>query len=672
MRECVGLSVGATNLVAARADGNSTIRPAAVTWRGAVLTGFVERFGDPVPIVAADGSSHTAERLLVEALTDLRRTRGRVERTCVAVPAHWPPRLVERLRALLPDAMVTSDAVAALTALRTHPGLPARGIVALFDFGATGTTITLADAAADFRTVGDVVRYDDFSGDLIDRAVLTHLLAGLDVDPSATSAVASLTEFRDGARIAKEQLSFRTATGLPGLRPGTTLRLTRAELEAVVRRPLDGVLAAFDDALRRNGVRPSDLAAVATAGGGARIPLVTQRLSEALRMPVTTTAHAQTVAAIGAALLGGREPEAVTRLAAAPQPATLLAPVLPNNERPAVAMAWSECAIDGDAAEVAVADPGWARPEVVFDHAAAEAADALPPLRWYQRPALIFAAAACAAVFAAVGLVVTTDAEPANASSPAPTVSATPSMSDARVPTTVGAAAQPVVTETVAAGQPTVVRYTQAPQAQRVPAPQAPAPAPQAPPPAPVTTTVSTTHHHDDLADDDHPDDDDYPDDDLDRPRPLRPRRPTTTTTTSTTPTPDDATTPTSSSTSAPPPSLHLRRRPPLRRRDRVLDQCASSSSDFHRRRSNSASRLGSGRRGRRLGDRLGLRPRLGDGACSLGVVVRADVEVTSPIVVVVVVGFVVVVVVRLALGLGHARGAPRRRSSSRSWTGAW
>jgi Hsp70 protein len=528
MRDCVGLSIGATNLVAARADGNSTIRPAAVTWRGAVLMGFVERFGDPVPIVAADGSSHTAERLLVEALTDLRQTRGRGEWACVAVPAHWPPRRVERLRALLPDVMVTSDAVASLTALRTHPGLPARGIVALFDFGATGTTITLADAAADFRTVGDAVRSDEFSGDLIDRAVLTHLLAGLDVDPSATSAVASLTEFRDGARIAKEQLSFRTATGLPGLRPGTTLRLTRAELEALVRRPLDGVLAAFDDALRRNGLRPSDLAAVATAGGGARIPLVTQRLSEALRMPVTTTEHAQTVAAIGAALLGGREPEAVTRLAAASQPATLLAPVLPNNGRPAVApMAWSECAIEGDVAEVAVADPGWARPEVVFDHAAAEAADALPPLRWYQRPTLIFAAAACAAVFAGVGLVVTTDAEPANASSPAPTVSATPSMSDARVPTTVDAAAQPVVPETVAAGQPTVVRYTQAPQAQRVPAPQAPAPVPQAPPQAPVTTTVTTTPT-------------------------TTSTTPTTTTTPSTTPTPT-STTPTPTTTTTTP-----------------------------------------------------------------------------------------------------------------------
>jgi hypothetical protein len=531
MRDCVGLSVGATNLVAARADGSATVRKAAIPWRGTVLTGFVERFGDPVPLVAADGSVHTADRLVIDALADLRRAHSGAGRISVAVPAHWPQRLVDRMRALLPDVTVVSDAVAALTALRTHPGLPARGIVALCDFGATGTTITLTDAAADFRAVGEAVRYDDFSGDMIDRAVLAHLLAGLDVDPSTTSAVASLGAFREHARKAKERLSFQAATGSPGPQPGTTLRLTRGELETLVHQPMDGVIAAFDDALRRNGVWRSDLAAIATVGGGARIPLVTQRLSEALRMPVTTTAHAQTAAAIGAALLGGREPEAVTRLAVAPQTATLLAPAVPRAERPAVAqMAWSQ-SIDGHPVEVAVeGDPGRARPEVVFDHAAAEEAAALPPLSWYQRPALLFAAAACAAVFAAVGLVVTTDTQPANASSPVPTVDATPSMSDAQVPVT-AAAAPPIVTETViAAGKPNVVRYTQAPQAQPAPAPQAPAPVPQDPPPAPVTTTPTTTST---------------------TPTTTTSTTPTSTTPTTTTPT---STTPTSTSTSAPPP----------------------------------------------------------------------------------------------------------------------
>lgn len=549
MRDCVGLSVGATNLVAARADGGATVRPAAVTWRGTVLTGFVERFGDPVPIVAADGAAHLADRLVVDALADLGRAHGSAGATCVAVPAHWGARLVDRMRALIPDAMVTSDAVAALTALRTHPGLPARGVVALCDFGATGTTITLADAGADFRPIGEAVRYDDFSGDLVDRALLAHLLGGLDVDPSSTSAVASLTAFRDDVRNAKERLSFQAATGLPGPRAGTTLRLTRAELETVVREPLDGVLAALDDTLRRNGVWHADLAAVATVGGGARIPLVTQSLSESLRMPVTTTAHAQTAAAIGAALLAGREPETATRLAAAPKIRTVPARVGPQVEQPVVAsLAWSESADDVNSEGNWFDDTGFARPEVVFDHAVQEA-DELAPLRWYQRPALLFAAAACAAVVAAVGLVVTNDTKSANAASPMPTVSATPTMSNAQVPAAAAGAdavAPPVVTETVIEGGRPIVHYTQAPPAPQVPAPQAPAPAPQDPPPVTTPTTTPTTTE----------------------------TTPTTTETTPTsTPTPTSTmtSTPTSTSTSAPtstttnpPPPVELPPVPPL------------------------------------------------------------------------------------------------------------
>ena len=556
MRDCVGLSVGATNLVAARADGEATVRPAAVTWRGTVLTGFVERFGDPVPIVAADGSAHPADRLVVQALADLGRAQGSAGATCVAVPAHWGAPLVDRMRALLPGAMVTSDAVAALTALRTNPGLPARGVVALCDFGATGTTITLADAGSDFRPIGEAVRYDDFSGDLVDRALLTHLLAGLDVDPSSTSAVTSLTAFRDSVRNAKERLSFQTAVGLRGPRPGTTLRLTRAELETLVRVPLDGVLAALDDTLQRNGIWHADLAAVATVGGGARIPLVTQRLSEALRMPVTTTAHAQIAAAIGAALLGGREAETATRLAAAPKIGVAPAAAVPQIEQPAVAsLAWSESADEGYSEGESFDDTGFARPDVVFDHAVQ--ADELAPLRWYQRPALLFAVAACAAVLAAVGLVVTTDTKSANAASPMPTVSAAPTMSNAQAPAAaVGsdAVAPPVVTETVIAGGRPIVHYTQAP------APQAPAPAraPQDPPPAPVSTTATTTPTTTTTTMETTPTTTET------TPTSTTPSTPTSTSTSTPTSTTTATTTATSTTTSQPPPPIELPPLPPL------------------------------------------------------------------------------------------------------------
>ena len=88
MSDSLGLSVGTTNLVATAA-GRSTVirrsvltvypdRPAEVGVPGEnpnldvpqpdslVLTGFVERVGDPIPLVAADGSAHQAERVLAE------------------------------------------------------------------------------------------------------------------------------------------------------------------------------------------------------------------------------------------------------------------------------------------------------------------------------------------------------------------------------------------------------------------------------------------------------------------------------------------------------------------------------------------------------------------------------------------------------------------------------
>ena len=79
--DSLGLSIGATNMVAVRA-GQPPVRrrsvltvfphrPAEVglpgenpdlTESGLVLWGFADRVGDPVPIVAPDGSSHRAIR----------------------------------------------------------------------------------------------------------------------------------------------------------------------------------------------------------------------------------------------------------------------------------------------------------------------------------------------------------------------------------------------------------------------------------------------------------------------------------------------------------------------------------------------------------------------------------------------------------------------------------
>ena len=83
MTEPLGLSIGTTNLVAASVGRQPVIRRSVLTLfghappevgtarndaNGVVLSGFVDRVGDPVPLVAADGNRYPAEQLLVEAL----------------------------------------------------------------------------------------------------------------------------------------------------------------------------------------------------------------------------------------------------------------------------------------------------------------------------------------------------------------------------------------------------------------------------------------------------------------------------------------------------------------------------------------------------------------------------------------------------------------------------
>ena len=277
MTGSLGLSIGTTNLVAAPGDAMPIVRRAVLTMfphrvpevgvpsenprldeRGLVITGFVERVGDPVPMVASDGAAHRGEQLVAQALEAMTRTACPSKppaKIVATVPAHWRDATIATLTGAIADRPVlcpqgqpmrlVSDSVAALTAMRAQPGLPARGIIALCDLGAAGTSITLADAGAGFSNIAPTVRYEDFSGDQIDQILLRQVLTDLNVDPSATSAVTALRRVREQCRIAKEQLSLETATGFTGPLPGAqqTVPLTRGELESALREPLDGFIA---------------------------------------------------------------------------------------------------------------------------------------------------------------------------------------------------------------------------------------------------------------------------------------------------------------------------------------------------------------------------------------------------------------------------------------------
>lgn len=539
MSDALGLSIGTTNLVAACPgrlplarrsvltlwgdrppevgvpSQNPELTSPNLTQAGVVLRGFVERAGDPVPLVASDGSAHRGDTLVAAALDAMARAVDdgiSPTRVVIAAPAHWGPATIGALRGALRSnplssngvaPVIISDAAAALAALQTEPGLPARGIIALCDFGSSGTSITLA--RADLSPIGETQRVADFSGEKVDEAlldlVLTRVQSGGFDDPANTSALGALTRLREQCRLAKERLSSESATVVPVDLPGyrSDVTVTRAELERLIDEPINVVIDALGDVLERNAIPMSEVAAVATVGGGAAIPVVSQRLSDALRVPVINPPFPALAAATGAVMLAmrGTVPDASTGLAAAVDAPTGLAPTA---WAPAVAgyaaaessdaLAWSQ---DDGLSEEPVpytgedytASPADSRPTVLIDpDVETEFVPAEVP--WYRRPPLLFGIAAALAAATVGGLAVTltsTDSTPTTTTTRVTKPGETPSI--APVPQT--------LTVTGSNGEPTVSTVTPTTTTTTAPTTTSPTTTTTTTTPATTTTTTTTT-----------------------------------------------------------------------------------------------------------------------------------------------------------------------------------
>src|ERR1700741_2921661 len=187
MSESFGLSIGVANLVAARVGSAPVTRSSVLTLfehrptevglpdenpkltePGLVLRGFVERVGDRAPLVAADRTKYLGAALTVEAIEAMARTVGYGTPITIAVPAYWSQAQATALREEffaqpvlagggVPPVLI-SDATAGLAALRAKPGFPTDGVIALCDFGAGGTSVTLTNAASNFQQIGPSAR----------------------------------------------------------------------------------------------------------------------------------------------------------------------------------------------------------------------------------------------------------------------------------------------------------------------------------------------------------------------------------------------------------------------------------------------------------------------------------------------------------------------------------
>ncbi|WP_460009927.1 Hsp70 family protein, partial [Mycobacterium avium] len=176
----------------------------------------------------------------------------------------------------------------------------------------SGTSATLVNVAGDFELVSATMRYTALSGDEIDQELqlraFEELGHGSGLDPASTAGVGQLAALREQCRAAKERLSTDVVTEITAELGGRScsLTLTQDDLEELMQDRLTGFIYAFDDLLVRYRKSWSDLAAVVTVGGGARIPLVTERLSMHGRTPILTPSQPAFAAAAGALLLASR------------------------------------------------------------------------------------------------------------------------------------------------------------------------------------------------------------------------------------------------------------------------------------------------------------------------------------------------------------------------------
>ena len=518
----MGLSIGATNLAAVTADLAIIRKPVLTLYRqrppevgvpsenpsldqpGLVITDFVDGVGKPVGIVAADGSVHRSEGLVADALRALAYTatggRALPEHIAVTYPAHWPSKAVDTLGAALGwvsqwtkpvhPLLLIPDAAATLVAVKANPGVPARGTVAVCDFGGSGSSITLMDAA-NYQAVAPTVRHDDFSGDMIDQALLTAVMANMpgtgSFDPSGKSPIGSLGRLRAGCRSAKEQLSSSTLTILTDDLTSTRgdVRITRDELDEAIREPLDNFVAALDETLRRNKIR--DLVAVVSTGGGANIPAVTTTLSGHLRVPVISTPRPQVTAAIGAALRAARGSGDDT--AAAPTAAASTAAASVTATAPAPARAWpqsrSVTTATAEAPGFSIPAVGWsAGHHDVQTRPAPKSEDSEPPrskpknrvIPWSRLRAVGIVGALAAILLVGIALTIELGSDDKPATAPATTAPASPAPSTSTPPS--NTANPPATTDAPMSTAPPAVPegpVTQAPAAPQAPAPPAPA-----------------------------------------------------------------------------------------------------------------------------------------------------------------------------------------------------
>lgn len=287
---------------------------------GRLATEFKRRVGDETSLIVGGApiAAHVLMAQLLASVLDRVATGqgGLPEGAVVTHPANWGPFRTELLEQAVRmtdagRATLCSEPEAAAIHFAATERVDIGELVAVYDLG--GGTFDAAvlrkDAERSFTILGSPEGIEHLGGLDLDAAVLEHVwrsVGPLDADPDDEAVTAALARLRRECTEAREVLSVDTEVSIPVALAGLqrTVRLSRDELEEMIRPTLELTVASLERALASAGVTAPDLAAVVLVGGAARTPLVIELVTEALGRPVDVSAQPKHCVALGAAMLG--------------------------------------------------------------------------------------------------------------------------------------------------------------------------------------------------------------------------------------------------------------------------------------------------------------------------------------------------------------------------------
>ena len=309
--------------------GDAAVRRAA-TDPDRVVREVKRRIGDQTPVLVGGEpiGAHTLAAQFIRWVVDRVVEREGEPPSGVGVthPASWGP----HKRMLLSDALLfagvenvllltepESAAVAYAVSRHVVPGTA----IGVYDLGGGTFDAAVVRQLEDggFELAGRPEGLASLGGIDFDEAVFDQVRAGVgeawaDLDFADPLVLAAAAALRRECTDAKKALSSDTEVTIPVMLPGvgTRVRMVRAEFEALIEPAVEETVESMRRAIESADLVPADLSAVLLVGGSSRIPLVAQRVSAELDLPVTVDADPKGVVAIGAALATSPRPAAGT------------------------------------------------------------------------------------------------------------------------------------------------------------------------------------------------------------------------------------------------------------------------------------------------------------------------------------------------------------------------